>query len=104
MGLASLPMLALAMVPYSGWWFLLLFLAGALTGAAYSSLVVLGQRLAPGGGALASGLVLGFIFSAGALGAAFTGIIADAWGFTPVYYLSAGLVLLGGLSAFGIRE
>jgi FSR family fosmidomycin resistance protein-like MFS transporter len=97
MGGASLPLLLLGYIPYSFWWYVLLFIAGGLTGAAYSSLVVLGQRLAPGSSALASGLVLGFVFSAGAAGAALTGVIADAHGFAPVYLLSAGLALAGGL-------
>jgi len=99
LGGASLPLLFLGYIPFSFWWYLLLFMAGSLTGAAYSSLVVLGQRLAPGTSAMASGLVLGFVFSAGAAGAALTGILADAQGFAPVYFLSAGLALMGGLLA-----
>ena len=43
-------------------------LGGALTGAVHSIIVVLAQRMLPSGMALASGLILGFMFSAGALG------------------------------------
>lgn len=104
MGLGAIPLFLLGSLDYSFWWGALLFLSGALIGSAYSVLVVLGQRLAPGGGALASGLVLGFIFSSGALGAALTGVIADAWGFTPVYAFTAALALAGGLLAFLLPE
>lgn len=104
MGLGSLPLLFMGLLPYSAWWGILLFFAGMFVGSAYSVLVVLGQRLAPGGGALASGLVLGFIFSSGALGAALTGVLADAWGFAPVYYFTAALALAGGLLAFLLPE
>ena len=97
--LGALPLLVMGLVEIGPLWYVMLFLAGAAGGAAYASLVVLGQRLAPGGGAMASGLVLGFIFSSGALGAVLTGLLADAVGFAPVYLFSAGLMAAGSLLA-----
>jgi len=97
--LGALPLLVMGQIEIGLLWYAMLFLAGAAGGAAYASLVVLGQRLAPGGGAMASGLVLGFIFSSGALGAVLTGLLADAVGFAPVYLFSAGLMATGGLLA-----
>lgn len=93
MALAGVPLFLLGYIGYSPVWYLLLFLAGAFVGAAYSVLVSLGQQFAPGNGALASGLVLGFVFSSGALGGLLTGLIADRWGFEPVFYLSAALAV-----------
>jgi len=97
--LGALPLLVMGQIAIGFLWYVMLFLAGAAGGAAYASLVVLGQRLAPGGGAMASGLVLGFIFSSGALGAVLTGLLADAVGFAPVYLFSAGLMAAGSLLA-----
>ena len=96
--LAGLPLFLMSRLEIGFLWYAMLFLSGAMMGAAYSSLVVLGQKLAPGGGALASGLVLGFIFSSGALGAVLTGALADSTGsFPAVYLFSAGLAVAGGL-------
>jgi len=97
MALAGLPLFFLGFIGYSPLWNILLFLAGAFVGAAYSVLVSLGQQLAPGNGALASGLVLGFIFSSGALGGFLTGLVADRWGFVPVFYLSAALPVVAAI-------
>lgn len=97
MALAGLPLFLLGFIGYSPLWNILLFLAGIFVGAAYSVLVSLGQQLAPGNGALASGLVLGFIFSSGALGAFLTGLVADRWGFIPVFFLSAALAVIAAI-------
>jgi FSR family fosmidomycin resistance protein-like MFS transporter len=104
MGLGALPLLGMAWLNFSLLWAALLFLAGALVGSAYSILVVFGQRFAPGGGALASGLVLGFAFSSGAVGTALTGWLADEWGFVMVYLFSAALALAGALLARFLPE
>jgi FSR family fosmidomycin resistance protein-like MFS transporter len=102
--LASLPIYAASRIGWSPWLYLLVPLAGALTGAVFSLLVVIAQRLVPGGMALASGLALGFIFSSGALGLLFTGPLAEARGFPVVLYLTAGLVLFASPLALLLKE
>jgi len=99
MSLASLPLYLLGKVGYSPWLVVLIPLAGILVGSAFSVVVVLAQRLIPGGMALASGLVLGFTFSSGAIGTYFSGALADQWGFPPIFILTAGVALLGGILA-----
>lgn len=96
--LAGLPMLLIGRVGLSPALYLLIPLAGAFTGAVHSIVVVIAQRIIPGGMGLASGLILGFIFSAGALGTFFTGHMADAIGYAQVFTLNAGLVLTAALA------
>jgi FSR family fosmidomycin resistance protein-like MFS transporter len=48
-----------------------------------------------GGMALASGLILGFMFASGALGSLLSGYIADLWGFQVMFLTTAGLTLAG---------
>ena len=93
LGLASLPIGAIALLGWSPWLYLLVPLAGACTGSTHSIIVVLAQRLIPSGMGLASGLTLGFMFSAGALGAMLSGYLADLWGFPLMFSLTVGLVL-----------
>ncbi len=93
LGLASLPIGAIALLGWSPWLYLLVPLAGACTGSTHSIIVVLAQRLIPSGMGLASGLTLGFMFSAGALGAMLSGYLADLWGFPLMFGLTVGLVL-----------
>jgi FSR family fosmidomycin resistance protein-like MFS transporter len=92
--LSAFPIYITGRIGWSGWLFLLVPLAGALTGAVHSIMVVLAQRLIPGGMALASGLILGFIFSSGALGLLYTGQLAELHGFPYVLSLTTGMVLL----------
>jgi len=102
--LAALPLYALALTGWSGWVYLLVPLAGMFTGAVHSIIVVLAQRAIPAGSGLASGLILGFMFSAGALGTLLSGPLADAQGFPPVFQMTAGLVLLAALFTSQLRE
>jgi hypothetical protein len=67
-------------------------------------MVVLAQRIISGGMALASGLILGFIFSSGALGMLVTGPLAETYGFPTVLVITAGLVLLASPMAWFLRE
>jgi len=67
-------------------------------------MVVLAQPTLPGGMALASGLILGFIFSAGALGMLLTGPLAQKYGFPTVLIITTGLVLLGSPLAWMLKE
>jgi MFS transporter, FSR family, fosmidomycin resistance protein len=95
--LSTIPLVLIAMTGYSLWLYPLMFLSGGLTGGAFSVIVVQAQKVIPGGMGLASGLTLGFIFSAGAIGTMFTGKLADLWGYQPVFYITAIIALIGGL-------
>ena len=98
---ASLPLALIPGTAWIGWLILLVPLSGLLTGAVHSILVVLAQRRLPGGMALASGLILGYMFTSGALGTLLTGYLADLHGLPVVFYLSAALVLAAaGLTRF----
>ncbi len=100
----AIPLFILANLGNSAWLFLFILLAGLGNGSAYSAVVVIAQRLMPGGIALASGLALAFIFSSGSLGALVSGSIADQIGIAPIFTLSAMISLAGGLLALGLRE
>jgi predicted MFS family arabinose efflux permease len=54
--------------------------------------------------ALASGLTLGFMFSAGALGTLLSGPLADAWGFPFVFQMTAGLAIAAAMVVLFLRE
>jgi FSR family fosmidomycin resistance protein-like MFS transporter len=104
LGLAAVPLYLISIAEGTTWMFILAALSGLLTGAVHSSLVVLAQRHIPGGMAFASGLILGFMFSSGALGTFFSGYLADLWGFPPVFQMTAGLSLAAALMAMTLRE
>jgi FSR family fosmidomycin resistance protein-like MFS transporter len=104
LALASLPLCLIARLGWSPWLYLLVPLSGMFTGAVHSIIVVLAQRVLGGGMALASGLTMGIMFSAGALGTLLTGPLADKWGFTPVFLMSAGLALTAALAALALKE
>ncbi|MEJ2599991.1 MAG: MFS transporter, partial [Anaerolineales bacterium] len=83
---------------------LLIPLGGALTGAVHSIIVVLAQRKIPRGMATASGLILGFMFSAGALGTLLSGFLADHWGLASIFHLNALIVLAAAGLAFTLAR
>lgn len=95
--LAPIPIVAIGMVGWSPWLYVIVPLGGALTGSVHSILVVIAQRSMPGGMALASGLILGYMFTSGALGTLLSGYLADLWGVGIVFPLSAALVLAAAL-------
>ncbi len=101
---AAFPIYIMSQIGWSPWLYLLIPLAGACTGAVHSIIVVLAQRIISGGMALASGLILGFIFSAGALGLLFTGPLAENYGFPTVLVMTTGLVLLASPLAWMLKE
>jgi FSR family fosmidomycin resistance protein-like MFS transporter len=101
---ASVPFLTISHVESLVWLYLLIPLSGLLTGATHSIIVVLAQRKLPGSLALASGLVLGFMFTSGALGTLLTGYLADLRGLPVVFTLSGILVLLAAGLALTIKE
>lgn len=104
LALASIPIALITFVGWSPWLYVVIPLAGAFTGASYAIIIVLAQRLIPSGMALASGLVLGFMFSAGALGVQFSGWFADIQGLPALFYLSAGLVLFAAVMALSLPK
>jgi FSR family fosmidomycin resistance protein-like MFS transporter len=93
LALASVPLYFVPEVGWTFWLYLVVPLAGLLTGAVHSILVVLAQRQIPGGMALASGLILGFMFSSGAVGTLFSGYLADLWGLPLVFHLNGVIAL-----------
>lgn len=102
---AGPPLLMIPGITWAGWFFLLIPLSGMLTGAVHSILVVLAQHRLPGGMAMASGLILGYMFTSGALGTLLTGYLADMRGLQVVFYMSALLVFAAaGLTRFIPRE
>jgi MFS transporter, FSR family, fosmidomycin resistance protein len=102
--LSAVPIYLMSQIGWSLWLYILIPLAGALTGSVHSIMVVLAQRIISGGMALASGLILGFIFSAGALGMLLTGPIAENYGFPTVLMMTTGLVLLASPLAWMLKE
>ncbi len=102
--LAAIPIFLISRIGWSSWLYVLIPLAGACTGSVHSIMVVLAQRIITGGMALASGLILGFIFSAGALGMLLTGPIAETYGFPTVLVLTTGLVLIASPLAWMLKE
>jgi len=101
---AAIPIYIASRIGWSGWLFVLVPLAGACTGSVHSIMVVLAQRLIPGGMALVSGLILGFIFSSGALGLLYTGPLAESQGFPFVLIFTTGLVLAATPLALMLKE
>jgi MFS family permease len=101
---AAFPIYLMSQIGWSPWLYLLIPLAGACTGAVHSIMVVLAQRIISGGMALASGLILGFIFSSGALGMLITGPLAQQYGFPTVLVMTTGLVLLAAPLAWMLNE
>jgi len=104
LALASIPLFLISRVGWSPWLYLLVPLAGMLSGSVHSIVVVIAQGTIKGGMALASGLILGIMFSAGAFGTLLSGPLADGWGFPPVFQLTAGLVLTASLVTTRLKE
>lgn len=104
LALACIPLYIISLVGWSPALFILIPLAGALTGATHSIIVVLAQRIIPGGMALASGLILGFMFSSGAMGTLLAGYMADRWGFPLVFQFTAGIALIAAILAQSLQK
>jgi FSR family fosmidomycin resistance protein-like MFS transporter len=104
LALAGIPLFLVSVVGWSPWLYLLVPLSGMLTGSVHSIIVVIAQSLIRGGMALASGLTLGIMFTAGAFGTLLSGPLADAWGFPLVFQMTAGLVLTAALATVRLKE
>lgn len=77
--------------------FVMALLAGALSGASHSLIVVQAQALLPGRKALASGAILGYMFSAGAIGSLIMGTLSDRFGLPTAFYAVAVVAVLAGV-------
>ena len=77
---------------------------GLTTGAGFAVSVVTAQAMLPARKALASGLVLGFMFASGAVGAAIGGWLSDSVGLAAVLQGMAWVALVGGICALGLPE
>lgn len=104
LALGSVPLFLIPLAGQTAWLYLVVFLGGLLTGAVQSIMVVHAQHLIPAGRGLASGLIMGFLFSTGALGTMVSGYMADQNGFTNVFFLSAGLALCAAVFAMTIER
>ncbi len=86
-----------------GSWIPLIFLgaalAGLLVGGQHSVLVVHAQQLLPTGQRFAAGLILGFTFASGAIGAWLIGLAADVYGLTLVLQITTWCALPAALLA-----
>ncbi|KAA3642896.1 MAG: MFS transporter [Chloroflexi bacterium] len=101
--LAVVPLLLIPMVGFSPWLYVIVPLAGVFTGSIHSIVVVLAQRYIPGGMAMASGLILGFMFASGALGVLLSGYLADIWGLVNIFRMTAGLALVAAVMALTLE-
>ncbi len=104
LALAGIPLFLISLVGWSPWLFLLVPLSGMFTGSVHSIIVVIAQGIIRGGMALASGLTLGIMFTAGSFGTLLSGPLADTWGFPLVFQLTAGLVLVASLATLRLKE
>ncbi|MDK1080342.1 MAG: MFS transporter [Anaerolineae bacterium] len=103
LALASIPLYLISQVGWSHSLYLLVPLSGLLTGSVHSIVVVIAQGMIRGGMALASGLILGTMFSSGALGTLLIGPLADSQGLPLVFQISAGLVLIASFFTWQLR-
>jgi len=102
--LSSIPIIGISLLGWSVWLYVLVPLAGFFTGAVHSIIVVLAQHVIRSGMALATGLILGFMFSAAALGTLSSGWMADKWGLPLVFQFTAGLVFMAACLPLFIRD
>jgi FSR family fosmidomycin resistance protein-like MFS transporter len=101
--LSILPLLLAAYVPYGTGWFVIMFFAGLFLGLTFSTLILKGQKLIPSRGGLASGLILGYDFAAGAAAAILGGKIADAQGFQVLFTIGAVVAACGAVLSLFIH-
>ncbi|WP_323690971.1 MFS transporter [Phenylobacterium sp. 58.2.17] len=90
------------LLPFAGafWTGPLVVIIGLILASAFPAIVVFAQELAPGKVGMMSGLLFGFSFGMGGLGAAILGVLADRTGIETVYRLCAFLPAIGLLAAF----
>jgi FSR family fosmidomycin resistance protein-like MFS transporter len=79
------------------------FVIGLVISSAFSAILVLAQELLPGRIGMVSGLFFGLAFGVAGIGAALIGTLADRYGITAVYHITAFLPL-GGIVALLLPE
>ncbi len=89
-------------LPYAGlmWTGVLSVFIGLILASAFSAIIVYAQELMPGRVGMVAGMMFGFSFGLGGLGAAALGRIADVTGIEYVYQLCSFLPVIGLLTAF----
>ena len=89
------------MLPYADlmWTGILSVVIGLILASAFSAIIVYAQELLPGRIGLVAGMMFGFSFGLGGLGAAALGWIADLTGIETVYRVCSFLPLIGLLTA-----
>jgi FSR family fosmidomycin resistance protein-like MFS transporter len=97
--LTGLPVFFIGMVGVDIGLIALIILAGLLSGSTYSVIVVKAQNTVPGGMGLATGVILGFMFSVGSLGAWLSGYLADRFNMALVFQMASLLCFIAGLVA-----
>jgi FSR family fosmidomycin resistance protein-like MFS transporter len=97
----------LALFPYvasTGWAYPVILCAGVFIGAPHSVFVIMAQRLLPNNVGVASGLVLGFTFTSGAVGTLISGFQADLMGFQAMFLTTSLLALAAAAIAWVMRR
>jgi len=89
-------------LPYASlmWTGVLSVVIGLILASAFSAIIVYAQELMPGRVGMVAGMMFGFSFGLGGLGAAALGRIADVTGIEFVYRVCSFLPLIGLLTAF----
>lgn len=89
-------------LPYAGLWgtAILSVLIGMIMASAFSAILVYAQELMPGRVGMVAGMMFGFSFGLGGLGAAALGKVADWTSIETVYIACSFLPLIGLLTAF----
>jgi FSR family fosmidomycin resistance protein-like MFS transporter len=90
------------MLPYASlmWTGVLSVLIGLILASAFSAIIVYAQELLPGRVGMVAGMMFGFSFGLGGLGAAALGRVADVTGIEYVYQMCSFLPVIGLLTAF----
>jgi MFS transporter, FSR family, fosmidomycin resistance protein len=90
------------LLPYASlmWTGVLSVIIGLILASAFSAIIVYAQELMPGRVGMVAGMMFGFSFGLGGLGAAALGRIADVTGIEYVYHICSFLPLIGLLTAF----
>jgi FSR family fosmidomycin resistance protein-like MFS transporter len=90
------------LLPYASlmWTGVLSVVIGLILASAFSAIIVYAQELMPGRVGMVAGMMFGFSFGLGGLGAAALGRIADVTGIEFVYHVCSFLPVIGLLTAF----
>jgi FSR family fosmidomycin resistance protein-like MFS transporter len=90
------------MLPYASlmWTGVLSVVIGLILASAFSAIIVYAQELMPGRVGMVAGMMFGFSFGLGGLGAAALGRVADVTGIEFVYHVCSFLPIIGLLTAF----